>query len=128
MAKVGHPLNTTRRILLLMPRGRDRVPGFFEMVRALKLMTNRLGAEIESAGAQAATGGPLPAALTPESVVLGLDGLSCREALARVLGPDPLGDPASSPDDVLGIVTGSDGAPPRPRSDRGSGPGDDTAG
>lgn len=185
VAKVGHPLNTTRRILLLIPRGSDRVPGFFEMVRALKLMTNRLGAEIEgfvvggppevytrhltavkpdapvrvqrlsawtevrerlraevrpddlivlmsarrgaiswnpalarvpatlvelapesflvvfpseieAPDAQASAGGALPVAIAPESVVLELDGLSYREAIARLLEADPAGDAAGA--------------------------------
>lgn len=46
VAKLGHPLNTTRRLLLLVPRGSDRTPGFFDMIRAIKLMANRLGAEV----------------------------------------------------------------------------------
>jgi Kef-type K+ transport system membrane component KefB/mannitol/fructose-specific phosphotransferase system IIA component (Ntr-type)/nucleotide-binding universal stress UspA family protein len=46
VAKLGHPLNTTRRFVLLIPRGSDRIPGFFDMVRAIKLMSNRLGVEI----------------------------------------------------------------------------------
>ncbi|MEX2584605.1 MAG: cation:proton antiporter [Gemmatimonadota bacterium] len=47
VAKLGHPLSTTRRIFLLIPRGSDRIPGFFGMVRALKLLANRLGANLE---------------------------------------------------------------------------------
>lgn len=47
VAKLGHPLNTTRRILLLVPRGSDRMPGFFEAARAIKLTANRLGAALE---------------------------------------------------------------------------------
>jgi Kef-type K+ transport system membrane component KefB/mannitol/fructose-specific phosphotransferase system IIA component (Ntr-type)/nucleotide-binding universal stress UspA family protein len=47
VAKLGHPLNTTQRLLLLIPAGSDRIPGFFEAVRAIKLMANRLGAGIE---------------------------------------------------------------------------------
>jgi mannitol/fructose-specific phosphotransferase system IIA component (Ntr-type) len=46
VAKLGHPLNTTRRILLLVPRGSDRIPGFLEAARAIKRMANRLGAQI----------------------------------------------------------------------------------
>ncbi len=47
VTRLGHPLNTTSRILLLIPRGSDRIPGFLAMVRAMKLMANRLGASIE---------------------------------------------------------------------------------
>ena len=47
VAKLGHPLNTTRRLLLLVPRGSDRIPGFSAMVRAMKLMARRLDASVE---------------------------------------------------------------------------------
>jgi Kef-type K+ transport system membrane component KefB/mannitol/fructose-specific phosphotransferase system IIA component (Ntr-type)/nucleotide-binding universal stress UspA family protein len=46
VAKLGHPLNTTQRILLLMPQGSDHLPGFLESVRTLKRMANQLGARI----------------------------------------------------------------------------------
>jgi hypothetical protein len=46
VAKVGHPLNTTSRVILIVPRGSDRISGFFEALRALKRMTSRLGAEL----------------------------------------------------------------------------------
>jgi Kef-type K+ transport system membrane component KefB len=48
VAKLGHPLNTTQRLVLLIPYGSDHVPGFFDGVRALKLMANRLGASIHA--------------------------------------------------------------------------------
>jgi mannitol/fructose-specific phosphotransferase system IIA component (Ntr-type)/nucleotide-binding universal stress UspA family protein len=46
VAKLGHPLNTTERIVLLIPAAIDRAPGFLEAVRTVKLMANRLGAGI----------------------------------------------------------------------------------
>jgi hypothetical protein len=46
VAKVGHPLNTTERIVLLIPQGADHTPGFLESVRTLKRLANRLGAVI----------------------------------------------------------------------------------
>jgi Kef-type K+ transport system membrane component KefB/mannitol/fructose-specific phosphotransferase system IIA component (Ntr-type)/nucleotide-binding universal stress UspA family protein len=46
VAKLGHPLNTTGRLVVLIPRGADHVPGFLEAVQALKLLGNRLGATI----------------------------------------------------------------------------------
>jgi hypothetical protein len=47
VAKLGHPLNTTQRIVLLIPRGSDHVLGFAEAVRTvIKLLANRLGARI----------------------------------------------------------------------------------
>jgi Kef-type K+ transport system membrane component KefB len=46
VARLGHPLNTTERIFVLVPPGADRVPGFLDGVRLLKRMANRLGAGI----------------------------------------------------------------------------------
>jgi Kef-type K+ transport system membrane component KefB/mannitol/fructose-specific phosphotransferase system IIA component (Ntr-type)/nucleotide-binding universal stress UspA family protein len=43
VAKLGHPLNTTERIILLIPHGADHAPGFFDAVRTIKLMASRLG-------------------------------------------------------------------------------------
>jgi nucleotide-binding universal stress UspA family protein len=47
VAKLGHPLNTTQRIVLLIPAGSDHLHGFPQAVRTIKLLTNRLGAKIE---------------------------------------------------------------------------------
>jgi Kef-type K+ transport system membrane component KefB len=46
VAKLGHPLNTTQRIVVLAPQGSDHAPGYPEAVRQIKLMANRLGAGI----------------------------------------------------------------------------------
>jgi Kef-type K+ transport system membrane component KefB/nucleotide-binding universal stress UspA family protein len=46
VAKLGHPLNTTERIVLLIPRGTDHVPGFPAAAGTVKLLANRLGARI----------------------------------------------------------------------------------
>jgi Kef-type K+ transport system membrane component KefB/nucleotide-binding universal stress UspA family protein len=46
VARLGHPLNTTERIILLVPEGADRIPGFLEAVHAVKQMANRLSAVI----------------------------------------------------------------------------------
>jgi Kef-type K+ transport system membrane component KefB/nucleotide-binding universal stress UspA family protein len=46
VAKLGHPLNTTERIVLLIPAGSDHVLGFPQAVRTIKLLTNQLGARI----------------------------------------------------------------------------------
>jgi Kef-type K+ transport system membrane component KefB/mannitol/fructose-specific phosphotransferase system IIA component (Ntr-type) len=46
VTKLGHPLNTTERLIVLVPRGSDHLPGFFEAVRSVKLLANRLGATI----------------------------------------------------------------------------------
>jgi Kef-type K+ transport system membrane component KefB/nucleotide-binding universal stress UspA family protein len=47
VAKLGHPLNTTQRIVLVVPPGTDHLVGFLEAVQAVKRMANRLGARIE---------------------------------------------------------------------------------
>jgi Kef-type K+ transport system membrane component KefB/mannitol/fructose-specific phosphotransferase system IIA component (Ntr-type)/nucleotide-binding universal stress UspA family protein len=46
VAKLGHPLNTTERLVVVVPRGSDRVPGFPETAALVKRMANRLGASI----------------------------------------------------------------------------------
>lgn len=46
VAKLGHPLNTTERVFVLIPQGSDHVLGFQEAVRTIKLLTSRLGARI----------------------------------------------------------------------------------
>ncbi|CAN5833816.1 cation:proton antiporter [soil metagenome] len=46
VAKLGHPLNTTERLLLIVPPGTDHLVGFLETVQVIKRMTNRLGARI----------------------------------------------------------------------------------
>lgn len=47
VAKVGHPLNMTRRVRLLVPFGTDRLPGFLDVIRDLKRLASRVGAGIE---------------------------------------------------------------------------------
>ncbi len=56
VAKLGHPLNTTERIIVLVPFASDHVPGFLQAARVLKLMTSRLGATLHvlTVGAPAA--------------------------------------------------------------------------
>lgn len=46
VAKLDHPLNTTRRLLCLVPRATDRLPGFAEVIRDVKRMASRLGASL----------------------------------------------------------------------------------
>jgi Kef-type K+ transport system membrane component KefB len=46
VAKLGHPLNTTQRIVLLIPRGTDHAPGNRAAVSTVKVLANRLGATI----------------------------------------------------------------------------------
>lgn len=47
VARLRHPLNTTRRIVCLMPRASDRLPGFPEIVRDVRRMASRLGASLK---------------------------------------------------------------------------------
>ena len=46
VAKLGHPLNTTHRLVLVLPPGIDHHPGFFDALRLTKHMAGRLGASI----------------------------------------------------------------------------------
>jgi Kef-type K+ transport system membrane component KefB/mannitol/fructose-specific phosphotransferase system IIA component (Ntr-type)/nucleotide-binding universal stress UspA family protein len=46
VAKLGHPLNTTERVVLLIPHATDHLPGFLESVRTINRMANQLGARI----------------------------------------------------------------------------------
>jgi Kef-type K+ transport system membrane component KefB/mannitol/fructose-specific phosphotransferase system IIA component (Ntr-type)/nucleotide-binding universal stress UspA family protein len=41
VAKLGHPLNTIKRIVALIAAGSDHAPGFFEAVRTIKRLTHR---------------------------------------------------------------------------------------
>jgi Kef-type K+ transport system membrane component KefB/mannitol/fructose-specific phosphotransferase system IIA component (Ntr-type) len=47
VARLGHAINTTRRILLVVPPGSKHHPGFSGALQAVKLMASELGAEIE---------------------------------------------------------------------------------
>lgn len=40
------PLNTTKRVLLILPRFAEREPGFVEAIRMIRLMTNKLHAKL----------------------------------------------------------------------------------
>ncbi len=46
VAKLGHRLNTTRRLIVLLPPGADHERGFFGAVETVKTMAHRLGSEI----------------------------------------------------------------------------------
>jgi nucleotide-binding universal stress UspA family protein len=46
VAKIEHPLNVTRRIVLILPEHIDRSRGFYEAMRTVKRMANRLGANL----------------------------------------------------------------------------------
>jgi Kef-type K+ transport system membrane component KefB len=46
VAKMGHPLNTTRRIVVVLARGSDHHPGFPGAVGAIKRLANGLGASV----------------------------------------------------------------------------------
>ena len=48
VAKMGHPLNTTRRIILVIPPASDHHPGFLSAASDLKRFANELGVEVEA--------------------------------------------------------------------------------
>ncbi len=47
VARIGPPLNTTERILVVVPEGADHMNGFPEAVRALKRLAYQLGAPLK---------------------------------------------------------------------------------
>jgi Kef-type K+ transport system membrane component KefB/mannitol/fructose-specific phosphotransferase system IIA component len=46
VAKLGHPLNTTKRVLVVVPSLAHRHPGFHEAVRSVKMIASQLGAPV----------------------------------------------------------------------------------
>jgi Kef-type K+ transport system membrane component KefB/nucleotide-binding universal stress UspA family protein len=46
VAKLGHPLNTTRRLVVVLARGSDHHPGFAGAVGSVKRLANGLGAAV----------------------------------------------------------------------------------
>ncbi|GAE25321.1 Na+/H+ antiporter [Halalkalibacter wakoensis JCM 9140] len=46
VSKLGHPLNTTKRIVIIIPSGFDHKAGFYQAVSVTKKMANQLGATI----------------------------------------------------------------------------------
>jgi Kef-type K+ transport system membrane component KefB/mannitol/fructose-specific phosphotransferase system IIA component (Ntr-type) len=48
VARLGHPLNTTGRIVLVVPPAGRREPGFFDALQAVKLMASELGTPIRA--------------------------------------------------------------------------------
>ncbi len=46
VARLGHPLNTTKRIVLILPSGVDHKSGFYESVSSIKELANQLGASL----------------------------------------------------------------------------------
>jgi Kef-type K+ transport system membrane component KefB/mannitol/fructose-specific phosphotransferase system IIA component (Ntr-type) len=46
VAKLGHPLNTTSRVVLLLARGSELIPGYSDALRTVKLVASRLGAAL----------------------------------------------------------------------------------
>jgi len=47
VAKLGHPLNTTDRLIVVLPPATDRHPGFLQAVGAMKTLAAQLDASIE---------------------------------------------------------------------------------
>ncbi|MCL7749134.1 cation:proton antiporter [Halalkalibacter alkaliphilus] len=46
VSMLGHPLNTTKRIVILIPSGFDHKSGYYQSVQVVKKMANQLGATI----------------------------------------------------------------------------------
>jgi len=46
ISRLGHPINTTRRIFVVVPIGADHHEGFYEAVHLIKRITSGLGAEL----------------------------------------------------------------------------------
>lgn len=46
VSKLSHPLQTTRRMILIIPYGADHKPGFIEALLRIKLLTSRLSASL----------------------------------------------------------------------------------
>jgi Kef-type K+ transport system membrane component KefB/mannitol/fructose-specific phosphotransferase system IIA component (Ntr-type) len=55
VAKLTHPLNTTGRIVLIVPPGAKQHAGFFDAIQAVKLMASELGTAIEALAVQGDT-------------------------------------------------------------------------
>lgn len=95
VAKLGAALNTTRRVVILLPPLIHRHPGFFPAARMTKVLANRLGASIlglsldSDAGRMAEIYRPLkPSASATFEKVSGWS--STLTELAQRLGPDDL--------------------------------------
>ena len=100
VARLGHPLNTTRRVVLVLPPAIERHPGFLEAVRTVKAVAAGVGAPVRALVVKtdperlrepyASAGGQLPttwerladwSALRPE-----LEGTLQRDDLVVVVG------------------------------------------
>ncbi|MDE5412655.1 cation:proton antiporter [Alkalihalobacterium chitinilyticum] len=46
VSMLGHPLNTTKRIVLILPSGVDHKSGYYEGVKTIKEMANNIGAKL----------------------------------------------------------------------------------
>jgi len=46
VAKLGHPLATTERLVVVVPDGEQAIPGYLDAVRTVKRLANRLGAQV----------------------------------------------------------------------------------
>lgn len=46
ITKLAHPLETTKRVVLLIPFGADHKPGFKDAIERIKILTSRIGAEL----------------------------------------------------------------------------------
>jgi len=86
VAKLGHPLNTTARLVVLIPRGADHLAGFADSLRTLKLLANRLGAGIRGFAVEAPEDlyRGLFQATPPDAPTEIVQGQSWREVIGRL--------------------------------------------
>lgn len=114
VAKLGHPLNTTRRIVLVLPPAIDRQPGFLEAVRTTKLLASGLGASLTGLVVR---DDPTSAAerfdATKPQVPVSFERIPEWSGLLRALR-DRL-----RPDDLVVVISAREGTPPwHPRLER----------
>jgi Kef-type K+ transport system membrane component KefB/nucleotide-binding universal stress UspA family protein len=46
VTKLAHPLNTTKRVVLIIPYGADHKPGFIDALERIKMLTSKLNASL----------------------------------------------------------------------------------
>lgn len=100
MARLGHPINTTERVFVVVPAGAGHHEGFFENVHLVKKLADRLGTDLTV-------------------LVVGADGTAYAEQFERVESeapaafrsvPDwsdllPLLEDESSPNDLVAVLS-----------------------
>jgi mannitol/fructose-specific phosphotransferase system IIA component (Ntr-type) len=86
VARLGHPLNITRRLVLLVPAGADHAAGFFGAVASVKRLARGLGANLVLLSVEADSSLLLKTvqAVRPATPATGRTAASWRAALAEL--------------------------------------------